>query len=68
MSDSAQIYIRGFSRNTKEKDLQTLFEKFGKIKEARIINAYAFIVKYSLNIGILKLRFCKRGSQLNELI
>lgn len=51
MSDSAQIYIRGFSRNTKEKDLQTLFEKFGKIKEARIINAYAFIVKYSLTQG-----------------
>lgn len=46
MADSnPQIYIRGFSKSVKEKDLEPLFEKFGKIKEARIVNgSYAFIV------------------------
>lgn len=46
MTDSnPQIYIRGFSKTVKEKDLEPLFEKFGKIKEARIVNgSYAFIV------------------------
>ena len=39
-----QIYIRGFPKSTTEKDLEKNFEKFGSIKEVRIINAYAFIV------------------------
>ena len=47
MSSEPQIYIRGFPKSTVEKDLERKFEKFGTIKEVRIINAYAFIVHLS---------------------
>jgi hypothetical protein len=44
MSEECQIYIRGFSRSTREDDLKKSFGDFGEIKECRIVSAYAFIV------------------------
>lgn len=39
-----QIYVRGFSKTTKEDDLRKVFGEFGEIREIRMIRDYAFIV------------------------
>lgn len=44
MSSDPQIYVRGFSKNCKESDLKESFNKYGNIKEVRLIRDYAFIV------------------------
>ena len=46
--DRRQIYIRGFSRSTREEDLRKAFEEYGEVKECRIVSAYAFVVQYIL--------------------
>lgn len=44
MSSDPQIYVRGFSKNCRQSDLKDSFNKYGNIKEVRLIRDYAFIV------------------------
>ena len=42
-SNFTQVYVAKLHRNTREKDLEDAFAKFGKIKELALKYAYAFI-------------------------
>jgi RNA recognition motif-containing protein len=44
MSDSAQIYVRGYPKKIGEQDLKKFFLKFGKVEEVRLMRDYAFVV------------------------
>lgn len=39
------IYVRGFTKRTGERDLETLFEKVGTVSDVRMVRDFAFIVR-----------------------
>jgi arginine/serine-rich splicing factor 4/5/6 len=40
---STRVYVGGLSHRSRERDLEKLFQKYGKIREVSLKNGYAFV-------------------------